>query len=159
MVEKDTKAALIWIVNILNKHKVPFQIGGGFAALLYGSNRIIADIDIAIPEDKFEVILSDLKQYLIYGPTQYKDKEWDLLLMTLIYKGQEIDIAGALNKKYFDKQQQKWISFPTDFASSQMLDTYGIKIPVMAKEKLIAYKSMLGRDVDIIDIKNLKLGS
>ena len=50
---KDPKAALHWIVAILNRHRVPFQITGGLAAKAYGSDRDLVDIDIDIPEEAF----------------------------------------------------------------------------------------------------------
>lgn len=48
MNEKTTRA-LKWIVGILSKLEVPYRIGGGFAAHVYGSNRLINDIDISLP--------------------------------------------------------------------------------------------------------------
>ena len=35
------------------------------------------------------------------------------------------------------------------------MDAYGLKVPVIAKEDLIAYKKLILRDVDIIDIEAL----
>lgn len=153
---EKTEVALRWIVEILERHRVPYQIGGGFAAHVYGSRREIADIDISIPEEKFNVLLSDIQEYLTYGPAQYVDPEWDLLLMTLSYQGQEIDFAGSNNKKFFDQIKQDWVSFPTDFNSSVYKDVYGIKVPLMAKSKLIEYKKALGRDVDVFDVQALE---
>lgn len=88
---RDTKRALEWIVGVLRKRQIPFQISGGCAAKIYGSQRELNDIDIDIPRDCFEKIIVDVKPFLIYGPSQYKDGKWDLYLMTLNYAGQEID--------------------------------------------------------------------
>ncbi|MCR4263309.1 MAG: hypothetical protein NUV98_01145 [Candidatus Roizmanbacteria bacterium] len=152
---KNTEGALRWIVEILERHNVPFQIGGGFAAHVYGSPREVADIDIAIPEEKFDVILPDIKGYLIFGPEHYVDKDWDLQLMTVLYQGQEIDFAGAYQKKFFNHARQEWFAFPSDFSTSEYRTVYGMKIPLMAREKLIGYKKMLSRGVDIEDLKAL----
>ena len=81
MENRDTEAAFKWIVGLLQKYSIPFQISGGFAAKLYGSNRELADIDIGIPDSRFEDIYEEIKPYLIYGPEHYLDDEWDLKLM------------------------------------------------------------------------------
>ena len=72
--EAKVKKALKWIVNILNKYDIPFQIAGGFAAHFYGSERSINDIDIDIPEEHLETILADVKDYIIEGPGRIRDE-------------------------------------------------------------------------------------
>lgn len=150
---KDTEAALKWIVDILHAHKVPFQIVGGFAARLYGSDRELADIDIDIPEYGFDTILSDVRTHIISGPEHYKDEHWDLNLMTLSYKGQVIDISGEA--RIFDITTKEWIRDEIDFSTPQLMPVYGIMVPVIPKERLIAYKQKLQRDVDKADIAML----
>lgn len=39
-----------------------------------------------------------------------------------------------------------------DFSECEMKEAFGIKVPVMPKGKLIAYKKVLDRDVDRVDI-------
>lgn len=153
---QDTKNALRWIVKILETANVPFQILGGFAAHVYGSPRKIADIDIAIPESKFSTILPKIKEYVVFGPERYLDEEWDLQLITMLYDGQVIDLAGANEKKIFDRKTQKWVAFPTDFSTSEYKEIYDMKIPFIRKDKLIEYKTMLSRDVDIEDVRFLE---
>jgi len=152
---RDTESAFKWIINIIQKHEIPFQIKGGLASNLYGVKRELADIDISIPEDRFDELLPDIKDFIKYGPEQYLDEEWDIKLMTLKYKFQNIDIAGAFEKKNFDKVNKKWVTTPSNFENSVYMDVYGLKVPVINKEDLIAYKKLILRDVDILDIKEL----
>lgn len=70
----NAKKAFRWIVNILKKQKIPFQITGGLAAQVYGSKRRLNDIDIEIPENRFNDILPDVKKYIDFGPAQYIDE-------------------------------------------------------------------------------------
>ena len=153
--EKDTESALKWIVEILNKKHIPFQIGGGFAAKIYGVNRELADIDIAMPTDKLAEILPEVKEYITYNLEPFKDEKWELTGMTVKYKGQEIDLCGAQDKKIFDEKSNNWVTLENDFSSSEYKDVYGMTVPVMAKERLIAYKKILMRDVDKEDLKGL----
>jgi hypothetical protein len=155
-IEKNTEEAFKWIVGLLQKHSILFQISGGFAARLYGSTRELADIDIGIPDNKFNELLSDIKKYIIFGPARYVDEEWDLKLVTLKYKGQDIDIAGRDTIKIFDKLNKVWIPGHRDLTINEDKEVYGITVPVIPKESLITYKKKIMREVDIIDIKALE---
>lgn len=154
--EEKTKKALIWITDILNKHNISFQISGGFSAKIYGSPRPLNDIDIDIPEYGFEKIVDEVKEYIVFGPEHYVDEKWDLMLMTLNYFGQEIDIGGSENLKIFDEKNNKWLPFPTDFNKVVYFVVAGIKVPVIPKEDLIEYKSYLNGDHQKIDIDSVK---
>ena len=156
MEEKNTEAALRWVVGLLKEHNIPFQIAGGFASRLYGAKRALADIDIGIPDDRFEELYGAVKEYVTFGPAQYTDKEWDLKLMTLVYRGQEIDFAGEDSIKIFDKANSAWVSANSDLSLAQNREVYGMTVPVIPKDALIAYKKMLGREVDLADLKALE---
>lgn len=156
MEEKNTEEAFRWIVGLLRKHNIPFQIAGGFAARLYGSQRELADIDIGIPDSEFDALYVDVKEHCIFGPARYVDDEWDLNLMTLKYKNQEIDIAGEDEIKLFDKESNAWVSASRDLSISEHKEVYGLTVPVIPKEALIAYKKKLMREVDILDLAALE---
>ncbi|KKR62846.1 hypothetical protein A2643_00740 [Candidatus Nomurabacteria bacterium RIFCSPHIGHO2_01_FULL_39_220] len=152
--EEKTKNALIWIVDILNKHQIPFQISGGFAAKMHGSPRPLNDIDIDIPQDQFSKITSEVKKYITYAPGYFKDKKWNLYIMTLNYHGQEIDI-GSADVKIYDNASQTWLPFATNFEKSVWKEVAGIKVPVMPKEELIFYKKFLDGEHQKVDIEAL----
>ena len=150
---KNTKKAFLWIINILQKHKIPYQVTGGFAAKIYGSKRKLADIDI--PETKFKDIFGSVGKYAIFGPKQYKAEGFDVYLMTLKYKGQLIDISGAGKCKIFDKVRKRWIKTPANLNKFTLKKAFGKKVKVITKKDLISYKSKLRRQVDKIDIADL----
>ena len=150
---EKTKNALLWITGILNKHEIPFQISGGFAAKLYGSPRPLNDIDIDIPEDRFEEIYDEVKDYYTLPPQQYIDKKWYIWLMTLNYEGQEIDISGGNTLKIHSAKTNTWLPFPADFEKVVWIPVAGIKVPVIPKEDLAQYKSYLDGDHQQVDIK------
>lgn len=154
MFKENTIEALRWVVDILKNNNVSFQLTGGFAAKLYGSTRELADIDIDIEENGFEKIFDEVKDYIIYGPKQYKDSNWDLMLMTLKYKNQIIDIAGE--EKIFDHEKKVWIQQRLDFTNGTYFTMYDLNVPVIPEEKLINYKKKINREVDIEDVKELE---
>lgn len=151
----DAKAALIWITDILNKLHIPFQIAGGLAAIAYGSTRELNDIDIEIPEDQFDAVSHAVKEFIIYGPERYKSEMWDLALMTLNYKDQLIDLSGAYDTKIRNSQTGEWLHLITDFSSVEIKNVLGLQLPVIAFDELLAYKKILAREVDLIDIFEL----
>ena len=114
-IQKNTKAAFSWIIDILKKFNIPFQITGGLAAIAHGADRPLADIDIDIPEEYFPLVKSEVKDFIQYGPAQFKDETWDLMLMTLNYKGQLIDLSGT-HIKIYNKNTKEWQDFFTDFS-------------------------------------------
>ena len=150
------KKAILWITNILNKHAIPFQIAGGLAVRAYGSSRKLMDIDIDIPEEDFETLKLETAPYIIFGPSQFKNEHWDLLLMTLNYHGQEIDLAGAYHTKIYNSENNAWKKIITDFSKTNYMTIHGLSLPVISREELIAYKKILARPIDLVDVKFLE---
>ena len=155
LASKKTERAFHWIIGILKKHNIPFQISGGFSAKIYGSRRPVHDIDIDLPENRFKELVPEVKRYIIFGPTKYKNDAWDLYLMTLNYHGQLIDIGGALNEKVCDIRNNKWRRIPTNFKTAMEMVVFGEKVPVIHPKELIEYKSYLCRH-QVEDIKAAK---
>lgn len=144
--------ALRWIVSVLRKHDVPFQISGGLAANVYGSKRPVNDVDLDVPEDKMEFLLPDIQQYITFGPAQYKDDKWDLKTIALNYNGQEIDIGGAFEAKVFDEKSNKWNPCLAKLETAQTHTIYGIQVPVIDPIDLIEYKKLLSGEHQKEDI-------
>lgn len=151
---RRTKEAFHWIIKLLRKHRIPFQLTGGLAAELYGSQRPLADIDIDIPKNKFKSLVPEVKEYIVFGPARYKDKHWNLRLMTLKYNNQVIDICSS-HKKIFDHFKKKWVEIDTHFHKSKMLYVFGLRVPTIAEGEFIAYKKELWRKVDKIDVEEM----
>jgi hypothetical protein len=149
---KNTEKAFKLIVEIFNKHKIPFQVSGGFAAKLYGSKRELNDIDFDIPEDKFELLMPDISPYITFGPAQYKDNKWDCYLITLNYEGQEIDICGSGSTKITTKDRRSWIPMKVDFSRTLNMNVFGLNVPVINSKDLIDYKKELDGEHQAEDI-------
>ena len=150
------KKALIWIVNILNKHEIPYQIEGGLAANCYGSTRELADIDIFIPSFGFNKIAEDVKDYVEFGPDFHTGTHWKLIYQILNYNGQQIELCDAGKAEYLDTENNIWITVDIDFKKAKTINIFGVSTKVISKNNLIKYKSRLNREVDIADIKQIK---
>lgn len=152
---KNTDKAFHWIVDILEQRQIAYKISGGLAARVYGAQRELADIDIELADADVAKMAEEVKPFIIFGPTRYKDENWDLELMTLEYEGQEIDIAG-IEAKIFDQRTKSWVTCPGDLTTIEMREAFGRQVPVESLQSLISYKSMLGREVDLEDIRQLQ---
>ncbi len=81
----DPARALRWVVGLLRSRKIPFQVAGGLAARAYGSTRPLADIDLYVPGDRFEQVLTDARAFVTFGPERHRGPQWDLMFMKLRY--------------------------------------------------------------------------
>lgn len=147
---------LEWITKILTKHKIPYQIAGGLAVRAYGSTRPLQDIDIDIPEEDFDKIIEDVREYITFGPDRFNDETWSLYLMTLNYRGQDIDICGAYKTRIYNKLCGTWDKIITNLSRVTYLDIDGLTLPVIPRDELIAYKKVLARPVDWLDLVYLE---
>ena len=150
--EEKIKKAFLWIVEILERMEIPYQMTGGFAANSYGSPRELADIDIEMADADVFTIAEAVKEYIIFGPERYVDDSWDLNVVTVKYEDQEIDLA-SVDAKIFDQNSNTWGLLGSDLSKSEKREIFGKIVPVMPLENLLAYKSKLLRDVDCIDLE------
>ena len=153
--DNKIQEAFLWIVNILKKRHIPFQIACGLAAISYGVKRDLYDIDIDIPEDLFARIILEVSPYIIFGPARFKDTNWDIYLLTLCYKEQLIDIDGAYQTKIMNAKNGLWEPIKTDFSLTEKIKIYGEMVPVISRSELIKYKTILNREVDQLDLLGL----
>lgn len=154
--EKNTKIAFKWIVGLLIQNDIPFQISGGFSARLYGSDRPLFDIDIDVRGRDFGKLLPFVKEYILYGPGRYRDKSFDLELLTLEYQGQRIDLGASEDSKIYNVKTQQWQKCETHFDLFKEIEIYGLKVPVITWQELIEYKEIIGRPTDLEDITAIK---
>jgi hypothetical protein len=150
-----TEKALRWILGIIEKYGGQYQISGGFAARLHGATRELDDIDVDVPHDTFQKAIEDIRPYIFWGPAGFQDKNWNLVYAKLDYEGQKIDLCDGDNFKIVDDRTGEIVIDGIDFSKVVQKEVFGIPVKVMSKEELIAYKSVLGRDVDKIDIEQL----
>jgi hypothetical protein len=83
------------------------------------------------------------------------DENWKIVLMTLNYEGQEIDICST-EAQIFNQKMKTWEQRNGNLENSINTEIYGKSIKIDSIQSLISYKSKLGREVDIEDVKQLK---
>ena len=157
--QQKYKEALKWIVKILKKENIRFNILGGLAAYAYGSKRILFDIDLSMSYKDMKKLTKITKKYVVEEPWKGTSSTslWKGGYMELNYKGIAIEIGETENTKFLNKNTKKWEKFPDGLKNSINKKVLGLILPIMPKKDLINYKSKLKRDVDLIDLKNLKV--
>ena len=155
--ETTQQSALKWIIQAVNKHNLPYQIVGGLAALAHGGSRPLHDIDLYIPfsDSHWPNLLREIEAYVTWGPASVVVGSWDLTYVKINYNGQKIEIGDCENVKIRDCKTGIWVNQNIDFASSVSRTILGCQIHVMPVCQLIAYKRLLGREVDEQDIREL----
>ncbi len=155
--EEKTLRALKWIAGILNKHNVPYRVGGGTATYLYGSGRQINDIDISVSGKYFSTIVPLVKEYITVGPKHYKNEKWDCDTLSLNYEGQDIDLTDVntlmmskLNGSGWVKNKEIYEKHP-----SVIKEVDGVPVTLMNPRVLLEYKQELSGEHQEYDIKFL----
>lgn len=143
-----------WIVEVLNKNKIPYRIGGGFAAHVYGSPRPINDIDISISGKYFPIIVPEVFDYIVAGPQHYLNEKWDCDTLSLNYRGQEIDLTDVDTLRMSNKEQTAWIQAKDLYNKYDpvVMQVEGTEVSLFDPRGLIAYKKELGGEHQQIDI-------
>lgn len=155
--------ALGWIVSLLNRYSIPYQLCGGLAAKAYGATRPLVDIDIyAALQDAPQArpFMDEIQPYLIREFAPHLSASWDIRYLALAYQSMQIEIAeSTTNPRFYNHRDGRWEDQVIDFAASTRIFLYGVEVAVMPKDELLAYKSMLDRDVDHLDTAQMAANS
>ncbi len=151
--------ALGWIVSLLNRYSIPYQMCGGLAAKAYGATRPLVDIDMyAALQDAphSRPFMDEVQPYLIREFTPYLSASWDIRYFALNYQGVQIEIAeSTASPRFYNHRDGRWEDQVIDFTASTLVFVYGVEVAIMPKDELLAYKSMLDREVDHVDIEQM----
>lgn len=153
--QKSYEKTLKWIIRILKRKKIKFNILGGLASYAYGSKRMLVDIDLYMKNEDFQKILPNVKDYITEAPHFSKSKNWECFYMELEKDKIIIEIGGDKGCKFRNLKTKKWCNFSKGLFNPTFKKVFGLNLPIIPKKDLIAYKRKLMRGVDIIDLNNL----
>jgi hypothetical protein len=157
--QEKTLKALHWIVEILDRNNIPYRIGGGFAAHVYGATRSVNDIDISLSGEYFPIIVSETKEYIHSGPKHYSNEKWDCDTLVLDYHGQEMDITDIDTLRMSNLDMTKWYQTKDNFRKYPTVTTKidGIDVSIIDPRDLIAYKSEMDGEHQASDVEAVKV--
>ena len=153
---KKVGEALAWIVGVLERHGVPYQVVGGLAARAYGAVRPIVDVDLYMPFDQAEDALEEIRPYVVWGPEHHAGDEWDLTFLKADFRGQRVELGDPSSvPRFFDRSKGHWVPQRVDYDAGVRIDVLGVWAWVMPEEELVPYKLALGREVDFDDVDQI----
>jgi hypothetical protein len=152
--EKSIAQALHWLTQQLGD--TPYSICGGLAAIAYGSQRDLNDIDLFVPEADFAPLVNQLQPYVSKPAQRYQGEGWDLEYVQLIHAGIKIEAGNPKDAFILNASTHKWQPLNVVFSALSKANLYGNELSVMNKQDLIDYKNVLQREVDIDDVHAIK---
>jgi hypothetical protein len=145
--------ALEWIIDFLESKNIPYLICGGLAAIAYGSQRPLHDIDLYVPEKNYKAVVDFGRKFITYGPERAITNQWNVEYVQFNYYDQKIEVGSSNNIQIFDSIRNEWHQKSLDFNIYTEVTVLGKTVRVIDKQQLINYKEILGREVDKIDIQ------
>lgn len=144
-----------WIVSVLSDSDIPFLVCGGLAAQGYGSRRELNDIDLFVPGEHFESVVQAGQAFVSKAAAHRQEAGWDLTYVQFKYEGVKIEVGNAYGPRIFNAGKGAWVPLHIDFSRYTMVHVLGLDLPLMLKDELVQYKSVLARPVDIEDIRSI----
>jgi predicted nucleotidyltransferase len=142
-------SALKQIKQMLESEGIQFLVIGGLAAIAWGVNRPLADIDLQVSKQDLKTVRDIFAEYLKHDIRHYQTERWDIIQMVLQIEGITVDICQAEDFYVLNdglKHLVRCVSQPA------VLEIQGVSLPVIPKTELIKYKRLLGRAVDKQDL-------
>lgn len=151
---KKYLAVLALIAGRLESQNVRYQVTGGIAGNIHGSLWPPHDIDLEVSAADFGKVAKLFAVEIKQPPHHLVDDEFDLWLMTLSIDGIEVDINQVEDAFAITKDGRR-VPFLTDLNRSERRRISGIEVMVQPLEDLIAYKRLIGREADVVDLSSL----
>jgi hypothetical protein len=145
--------ALKLIIPILHEHNITYRVTGGLAGNFYGSQWQLQDIDIEVAQSDINKIVDLFQEYIVVDLMRLVDDEFDLLMLTLEVHGVDVEINQAEDAFIFSEDAT--IKLEHDLSIFNIVNFEGLEIRVQPLPEIIAYKELLGRENDLLDLKKL----
>ena len=154
MLSKTQANVLKKITTLLEENNIAFQVTGGLAAIAYGAKRPLYDIDIDVYKKDISKVRKLFANCLKKDFYHLQDEHFDMWLLTIIIDEVNIDISQA-EKSYFINKKGKKIKMDSDISKAKIITIGQTRIPIQKKKELVAYKKIIGRKTDLLDIQQI----
>jgi hypothetical protein len=142
-ISNTLRAAAFQVLDVLERHTIPHQITGGWAAKFYGCEAPLEDLDFDISEAFLPLLTTHFQPHIVFHGPRYVDERWDLSLLTINLNGQEVDFCGVETARLYNQTKQQWLPYQTDFQNFEVFDFASRKVCVRPPSALLDYKQNL----------------
>ena len=80
-ISNTLRAAAFQVLDVLERHTIPHQITGGWAAKFYGCEAPLEDLDFDISEAFLPLLTTHFQPHIVFHGPRYVDERWDLSLL------------------------------------------------------------------------------
>jgi len=156
LLTENQRTVLLFLANTLKENNIEFHVTGGLAAIAYGAKRPLYDIDVEIYERDVEKVRVLFQEYVVEdwnNELEGPEDNFDVWMMKLNIKGVPVDISQIEGQRVRTAGGE-WISQP-EIMSTEVHTIEGIELPIQNKHDLIAYKTIVAREIDLEDIRRM----
>jgi hypothetical protein len=146
-------AVICRLVYRLEAHNVTYQITGGLAGNIHGSEWPLQDIDIDVAAVDMPRLAEIFAPHVTEPLGSYVDEEFDLQRLQLAIGGVRIDISQAEEGYGITSAGRQPIT--TDLRRRAKTNLWGLELYVQPLEDIILYKALIGRSADLKELQIL----
>jgi len=135
------------LLKLLRSKNIRYLLIGGYAVIAHGHPRFTSDLDITIAADRNNVdqVLAMLEEFGFPLPTQNPFSD-----------GKSVVRLGVEPVKIEILNYLEGVDFDDAYARRLTRHAEDIDFDLISLEDLIANKSKVGRDKDLLDVKELR---
>lgn len=155
LITPEQAAVLRRLDHLLTQHGIPYQVTGGLAAIAHGAQRPLFDVDLDVRQEHLEAVRDLLRPYLVDDIYRLRDDNFDITLLTAVIDGVAVDVSQAEDAYCLDPAGRRY-RLDTDPGRAVRRTVAGINLPVIDRDELIAYKRIIARPTDLIDVAQIR---
>jgi hypothetical protein len=141
------------LVARLNKAGIDYQVSGGLAGNIHGSSWPLQDIDIEVARGHMLAIEQIFAEFVTEPLHYFENDEFRMFMVNLTIEGISVDINQA--EGVFVNTNGDWSKLDTDLKMADTISWRGLVVQVQPLHDLIHYKELLGRVVDVNELRLL----
>jgi predicted nucleotidyltransferase len=136
------------LLRSLNSNKVRYLLIGGYAVILHGHPRLTNDLDVVIRDDSENIdrCIDALREFGFGGPN---------LTPKLFAEPKSIVRLGVEPVKIEILNYLEAVDFDDAYERREVRSAEDIEIALISLNDLLANKKAVGRDKDMLDVKEL----